>query len=38
MRGRHDRDRLAILTFEQAGEEIAFGEPWVTDASAGYLA
>jgi enterochelin esterase-like enzyme len=32
MRVRPDRDRLAVWTFEQAGEEIPNGDPLVTDA------
>ncbi len=32
MRARLDPDRLAVCTFEQAGEEIPNGDPSVTDA------
>ena len=32
MRGRPDRDRLTVWTYEQAGEEIPNGDPSVTDA------
>ena len=32
MRGRSDCDRLAVSTFERAGEEIPNGDPSVTDA------
>jgi hypothetical protein len=32
MRVRPDRDRLAVWTYQEAGEEIAAGDPSVTDA------
>jgi hypothetical protein len=32
MRGRPDRDRLAVWTYEEAGEQIPIGDPSVTDA------
>jgi hypothetical protein len=32
MRARPDRDRLAVRTHEEAGEQIPSGDPWVTDA------
>ena len=32
MRARPDRDRLAVCTYEEAGEEIPNGDPSVTDA------
>jgi hypothetical protein len=32
MRARPDRDRLAVWTYEEAGEEIPVGDPSVTDA------
>jgi enterochelin esterase-like enzyme len=32
MRVRPDRDRLAVWTYQEAGEEIAVGDPSVTDA------
>jgi enterochelin esterase-like enzyme len=32
MRARPDRDRLAVWTYEEAGEEIPSGDPSVTDA------
>ena len=32
MRCRPDRDRLAVWTYEEAGEEIPNGDPSVTDA------
>ncbi len=32
MRGGPDRDRLAVWTYQEAGERIASGDPSVTDA------